>query len=93
MLAYIIVLYHTEHVKKIKDAMIFWEVCCSFLGLYLVIVACLAFQGCAHANQTSNLLVDASNSSGRPIPDTLFGIFFEVGKDYGVSQELYNFQN
>ncbi|TKY62768.1 Alpha-L-arabinofuranosidase 1 [Spatholobus suberectus] len=57
--------------------MIFLNFCYSFLRLYLVIVACLAFQGCSYANQTSTLVVDASNSSGRPIPDTLFGIFFE----------------
>jgi len=54
--------------------MIFTKACCSFLWTYLVIGAC-----CAYANQTSTLVVDASDLSGRPIPDTLFGIFFEVG--------------
>lgn len=29
-------------------------------------------------NQTTKLIVDASGKSGRPIPETLFGIFFEV---------------
>ncbi|KAM0978612.1 hypothetical protein FF1_014552 [Malus domestica] len=29
------------------------------------------------ANQTANLLIDASQASARPISDTLFGIFFE----------------
>ncbi|KHN38807.1 Alpha-L-arabinofuranosidase 1 [Glycine soja] len=50
---------------------------CSFLGLYLVIVACLVLQCCAYANQTSTTLVVDASKSGRQIPDTLFGIFFE----------------
>ncbi|CAJ1917398.1 unnamed protein product [Sphenostylis stenocarpa] len=49
----------------------------NFLWIYLVIGACFAFQGCAYANKTSTLVVDATDLSGRPIPDTLFGIFFE----------------
>ncbi|XP_020219687.1 alpha-L-arabinofuranosidase 1-like [Cajanus cajan] len=57
--------------------MIFKNTCCSFLRLYLILVACLVFQRCAYANHTSTLVVDASGSSGRPIPETLFGIFFE----------------
>ncbi|XP_027351116.1 alpha-L-arabinofuranosidase 1-like [Abrus precatorius] len=58
--------------------MIFLKGYCSFLWLYLIIVTCLALQCYADANQTSTLVVDASNNaSGRPIPHTLFGIFFE----------------
>ncbi|PQP97305.1 alpha-L-arabinofuranosidase 1-like [Prunus yedoensis var. nudiflora] len=33
--------------------------------------------GCVDTNQTAKLLVDASEASGRPISETLFGIFFE----------------
>ena len=29
-------------------------------------------------NQTAQLFVNASKAAGRPIPETLFGIFFEV---------------
>ncbi|KAK7286637.1 hypothetical protein RJT34_21776 [Clitoria ternatea] len=54
--------------------MIFSKACCS----YLIVVVCLTFQCCcASVNQTSTLVVDASVASGRPIPDTLFGVFFE----------------
>ncbi|KAK7336377.1 hypothetical protein VNO77_16917 [Canavalia gladiata] len=59
---------------------------------YLLAVACLVLQCSANANitstpqfpaseananQTSTLVVDASDASGRPIPNTLFGIFYE----------------
>ncbi|WJX78060.1 aspartate-semialdehyde dehydrogenase-like protein [Trifolium repens] len=52
---------------------------CSFLRVYLIIImSCVALQcNNANANQTSTLVVDASDGSGRPIPKTLFGIFFE----------------
>ncbi|BAT85063.1 hypothetical protein VIGAN_04255700 [Vigna angularis var. angularis] len=56
--------------------MIFPKACCSFLWIYLVTEACFSVLTC-YANQASTLVVDASESSGRPIPDTLFGIFFE----------------
>lgn len=46
-----------------------------FVGNF-VLPRCLAV-GVA-TNQTAQLLVNASESSGRPIPSTLFGIFFEV---------------
>lgn len=46
-----------------------------FIGNF-VLSRCLAV-GVA-TNQTAQLLVNASESSGRPIPSTLFGIFFEV---------------
>ncbi|CAI8613751.1 unnamed protein product [Vicia faba] len=49
---------------------------CSFLRIYLIIVSCLAFQ-CNADDQISTLFVNASHGSGRPIPNTLFGIFFE----------------
>ncbi|KAL5059093.1 hypothetical protein RYX36_030697 [Vicia faba] len=50
---------------------------CSFLRIYLIIVSCLAFQ-CNADDQISTLFVNASHGSGRPIPNTLFGIFFET---------------
>lgn len=37
------------------------------------------------ANQTAVLLVNASEASARRIPDTLFGIFFEVSLIFGCS--------
>lgn len=40
---------------------------------------CLVYAG-EDANVT--LQVDASNATGRPIPETLFGIFFEVLQDF-----------
>ncbi|XP_073222179.1 alpha-L-arabinofuranosidase 1-like isoform X2 [Cicer arietinum] len=51
--------------------------CSSILRLYLIIVSCIAFQCNADHNHTSTLVIDASDGSGRPIPNTLFGIFFE----------------
>ncbi|KAL2320590.1 hypothetical protein Fmac_029559 [Flemingia macrophylla] len=59
--------------------MIFSKTRYTFPRLYLIIVAYLIFQGCAYANHNhaSTLVVDASTSSGRPIPDILFGVFFE----------------
>jgi alpha-N-arabinofuranosidase len=49
--------------------------------LQLFIVVCLIVQGFyvkVHADLNATLTVDASQASGRRIPDTLFGIFFEV---------------
>ena len=68
-----------------EKAMAIPKAYCCVLWLYFIMVACLVFQCCAAANQTSTLVVDASNASRRPMPDTLFGIFFEVGKDYGAN--------
>ncbi|XWS58857.1 hypothetical protein CRYUN_Cryun08bG0070600 [Craigia yunnanensis] len=51
-----------------------------FLYLYLFISFCFSYQCLAdevEANQTAQLLIDASEGSGHPIPQTLFGIFFE----------------
>ncbi|GAY33442.1 hypothetical protein CUMW_007250 [Citrus unshiu] len=51
---------------------------CGVLLLLFFIATCLLFQCFAaevEVNQTARLLVDASQ--GRPIPETLFGIFFE----------------
>ncbi|KAL9425166.1 hypothetical protein AB3S75_032158 [Citrus x aurantiifolia] len=51
---------------------------CGVLLLLFFIATCFLFQCFAaevEANQTARLLVDASQ--GRPIPETLFGIFFE----------------
>lgn len=62
--------------------------CSSILRLYLIIVSCIAFQCNADHNHTSTLVIDASDGSGRPIPNTLFGIFFEVGNCYGASSTI-----
>lgn len=55
--------------------------CCVSL-LQLFIVVSFAFQQCfgskLHADLKTTLIVDASEASGKPIPETLFGIFFEV---------------
>lgn len=54
--------------------------CCVFM-LQLFIVVCLlvqCFDAKVHADLNATLVVDASLASGRPIPDTLFGLFFEV---------------
>lgn len=51
---------------------------CGVLLLFFFIETCFLFQCFAaevEVNQTARLLVDASQ--GRPIPETLFGIFFE----------------
>ncbi|EOY08923.1 Alpha-L-arabinofuranosidase 1 [Theobroma cacao] len=56
------------------------KVPCSVLFLFLFISVCFSYQCLAdgvEANQTGQLLIDASEGSGHPIPDTLFGIFFE----------------
>ncbi|KAK7377980.1 hypothetical protein VNO80_03416 [Phaseolus coccineus] len=53
---------------------------CSVSLLQLFIVFCLVFQCFAtrrHTDPRTTLVVDASNAIGRPIPETLFGIFFE----------------
>ncbi|GAV85499.1 Alpha-L-AF_C domain-containing protein [Cephalotus follicularis] len=47
---------------------------CLFIGLCFL-HQCFAFE--ANTNHTAWLLVNVSESSSRPIPDTLFGIFFE----------------
>jgi len=54
---------------------------CNVSLLQLFIVLCLVFQCFAtrrHADLRTTLVVDASDATGRPIPETLFGIFFEV---------------
>lgn len=61
--------------------MTFSKASCSFLRIYLIIVSCVAFH-CNAADQISTLFVNASHGSGRPIPNTLFGIFFEVHNYY-----------
>ncbi|XP_061356004.1 alpha-L-arabinofuranosidase 1-like [Gastrolobium bilobum] len=53
---------------------------CCVAQLQLFIVICLFFQCFAakkHADLNTTLTVNASDASGRLIPDTLFGIFFE----------------
>ncbi|PQM35801.1 alpha-L-arabinofuranosidase 1-like [Prunus yedoensis var. nudiflora] len=48
--------------------------------LLLYVLVCFVYQSFAFGvdtNQTAKLLVDASEASGRPISETLFGIFFE----------------
>ncbi|KAJ7942523.1 Alpha-L-arabinofuranosidase 1 [Quillaja saponaria] len=58
----------------------FFKVPYTVILLYLSMVVCLVFQSCASgldANQTATLVVNVSETSARPIPETLFGIFFE----------------
>ncbi|KAJ1433984.1 Glycoside hydrolase superfamily, partial [Sesbania bispinosa] len=53
---------------------------CSVSLFQLFIVICLVFQCFAikvHADLNATLTVDASEASGKPIPETFFGIFFE----------------
>ncbi|XP_021831352.1 alpha-L-arabinofuranosidase 1-like isoform X1 [Prunus avium] len=48
--------------------------------LLLYVLVCFVYQSFAFGvdtNQTAKLLVDASEASGRPLSETLFGIFFE----------------
>lgn len=52
-----------------------------FVVIYALFLVCIiANYGVCElkANKTATLTVDASSQSGRKIPDTLFGIFFEV---------------
>lgn len=54
---------------------------CSLALLQLFTVVCVLFQCFAikvDADQNTTLVVDASDASGRLIPETFFGIFFEV---------------
>lgn len=54
---------------------------CYGLLFYICIGFCLApqcFTNEVHADQTAELTVNASDAAGRSIPETLFGIFFEV---------------
>ncbi|OMP12611.1 hypothetical protein COLO4_02962 [Corchorus olitorius] len=58
----------------------YYKVPRSVLFLCLFISFCLPYQFLAYeveADQPVQLLIDASEGSGRRIPDTLFGIFFE----------------
>ncbi|KAK7396083.1 hypothetical protein VNO78_16830 [Psophocarpus tetragonolobus] len=53
---------------------------CSVSLLLLFIVVCFSFECLAtkkHADLSTTLIVNASDASSRPIPETLFGIFFE----------------
>ncbi|XVE60936.1 hypothetical protein DITRI_Ditri06bG0000800 [Diplodiscus trichospermus] len=61
-------------------AMGYCKVPCTVLFLCLFITFCFSHQWLGdevQANQTVQLLIDASEGSSRPIPQTLFGIFFE----------------
>lgn len=61
---------------------------CSSL-LFLFLFLCSLYQSSAieiEANQTVALLVNSSEASSKKIPETLFGIFFEV-----ISQQWWNF--
>ncbi|KAJ6408442.1 hypothetical protein OIU84_011705 [Salix udensis] len=61
-----------------SEKMGFWKASCSVLLVCFFVGLCSLYQCSAaeaDANQTENLIVNAS--SGRPIPETLFGIFFE----------------
>ncbi|KAF8364762.1 hypothetical protein HHK36_033264 [Tetracentron sinense] len=48
-----------------------------FYVFFGVCALCHSFVIGAETNQTAYLLVNASEASGRPIPETLFGLFFE----------------
>ncbi|CAB4286057.1 unnamed protein product [Prunus armeniaca] len=55
--------------------------------LLLYVLVCFVYQSFAigvDTNQTAKLLVDASEASGRPISETLFGIFFEEFNNAGA---------
>lgn len=57
----------------------YWKASCSVLLVCFFVGLCSVYQCSAaevDAYQTAKLIVNAS--SGRPIPETLFGIFFEV---------------
>ena len=64
--------------------------------LLLYVLLCSVYRCFAigvDANQTANLLIDASQASARPISDTLFGIFFEVALlIFGFSSNNLNFR-
>ncbi|XP_058079965.1 alpha-L-arabinofuranosidase 1 isoform X1 [Magnolia sinica] len=51
--------------------------CVLFYALFVLCALCRSFVSGEGANQTAKLIVDASGQLGRPIPETLFGIFFE----------------
>ncbi|KAI5427490.1 alpha-L-arabinofuranosidase 1, partial [Lathyrus oleraceus] len=54
--------------------------CCVFMIQVFILVCLLVqcFDAKVHADlNAATLVVDASQASGRPIPDTLFGLFFE----------------
>lgn len=55
---------------------------CRVFMIQVFILVCLlvqCFDAKVHADlNAATLVVDASQASGRPIPDTLFGLFFEV---------------
>ena len=70
-----------DTLNVLNKKMGFLKISCNVILLHIFIVIGLAFQCSAiqaDANQTATLLVDASDASGRKIPDTFFGIFFEV---------------
>jgi len=56
--------------------MTFSKACSSFLWIYLIIVSFVAFQCNADGSPISTLVVNAAQ--GRPMPNTLFGVFYEV---------------
>lgn len=67
--------HNTKKLKGLLIQMTFSKACCSFLWLYLIIVSFVAFQCNANGSQISSLVVNAAQ--GRPMPNTLFGIFYE----------------
>lgn len=55
--------------------------------LFLVVLLCASFNSSAtgiQANQSAWLSVDASETSARKIPKTMFGISFEVSPTNGI---------
>lgn len=70
-----------------RKRMDFSKACCSFL--WLIVAYNLVSQCSADVNKTSTLVVDLTSAGdlkpiGRPIPETLFGVFYEVGKGYNL---------
>ena len=64
--------------------------------LQLFIVVCSVFQCSAvkvDADLNTTLIVNASDATGRPIPETLFGIFFEVRLNLQLAIDTFFLSN
>lgn len=70
--------------------MTFSKASSTFLRIYLIIISCVAAFQCNAADRISTLVVNASHGSGRPIPNTLFGVFFEVENYYAANNIFVN---
>lgn len=67
---------------------------CGGLLLIVLVVNCCSLPRCSAtglaANQEATLLVSASESTGRTIPFTLFGMFFEVSATFSTYENAWN---